>query len=381
MPYICLARNDVPDGTVQVLDLMPNSSQRTIYDPPGQTRYVNRVQGVLPLAGATGQTLTTGQGLVAYLADRVAVGTTATATGTFTFATVVNPGHTVSIKGVPFFNVAVGLPPTPALQEFDGSSGDDAAAASLALAINDPATQALLLAALPVGVTVTAANIPATPLVTLTASLPGVVGEAVTLASTGATILVGAMTIAGGTAWTASTLTARAAALIARMDAGLAMTLGDVNTVLGAVGATFTAGGSTGVITELLSLLAGRGYTLPIGAVKFTGGVWDPTILGSFTHAGPKFDTVWSHGEFRPTFPNLHTGDVVQTENKPIRHTYDSTAFQVSLGAGHLAAMANGMTLFPDSVTHDLSAPLQPYDQVNNARLVTVYDDDGSLLA
>jgi hypothetical protein len=291
---------------------------------------------------------------------------------------VANPGHTVSIKGVPFLNVAVGLPPNPALQEFDGSSGDNAAAASLVTAINDPATQALLLAALPLGVTVTAANVPATPLVTLTASLPGAVGEAVTLTSTGATILVGAMTVSGGTAWTTAALAARAAALIARLDAGLALTLGDVNTVLGAVGATFTTGGSTGVITELLSILAGRGYTLPIGAVKFSGGVWDPTILGSFTHAGLKFDTVWSHGEFRPT---IRAGDVVQTENKPIRHTYDSTAFQVSLGAGHLAAMANGMTLFPDSVVHDLSAPPQPYDQVNNARLVTVYDDDGSLLA
>ena len=45
MPYICLARADLPNGTVQVVDLTPNSSQRSEpYDPPGQTRYVNRVQ-------------------------------------------------------------------------------------------------------------------------------------------------------------------------------------------------------------------------------------------------------------------------------------------------------------------------------------------------
>ena len=44
MPYICLARTDIPDGTLQVLDLVPNTSLRSNLDPPGQTRYVNRVQ-------------------------------------------------------------------------------------------------------------------------------------------------------------------------------------------------------------------------------------------------------------------------------------------------------------------------------------------------
>lgn len=43
MPYICMSRSDVADGTVQVLDLFPNSSQRNlIYDGEGQTRYINR---------------------------------------------------------------------------------------------------------------------------------------------------------------------------------------------------------------------------------------------------------------------------------------------------------------------------------------------------
>ena len=43
MPYICMSRSDVSNGTVQVLDLFPNSSQRNpIYDGEGQTRYINR---------------------------------------------------------------------------------------------------------------------------------------------------------------------------------------------------------------------------------------------------------------------------------------------------------------------------------------------------
>jgi len=38
--YICLARNDVEDNFLQVLDLKPNSSQMGIYDRMGQTGYI-----------------------------------------------------------------------------------------------------------------------------------------------------------------------------------------------------------------------------------------------------------------------------------------------------------------------------------------------------
>jgi hypothetical protein len=73
MPYICMRRTDIPNGTLQVLDLDPNESQRSlIYDPPGQTKYVNRVanETVAALVGGT----TTGvvhAGLAAYLIDNV----------------------------------------------------------------------------------------------------------------------------------------------------------------------------------------------------------------------------------------------------------------------------------------------------------------------
>jgi hypothetical protein len=42
MPYIAQTRTDIPNGVLQVLDLWPYTSQRSIYDPPGQTKYVNR---------------------------------------------------------------------------------------------------------------------------------------------------------------------------------------------------------------------------------------------------------------------------------------------------------------------------------------------------
>ena len=74
MPYICQARNDIPDGILQVLDLLPNTSQRNlIYDPPGQTKYVNRLQNDT-VAVSGGFTAATYKGLAAYIIDAVADG-------------------------------------------------------------------------------------------------------------------------------------------------------------------------------------------------------------------------------------------------------------------------------------------------------------------
>lgn len=74
MPYICMSRSDVPNGTVQVLDLFPNSSQRNlIYDGAGQTRYINRANtSACTNSGGAIYGATLGQdaiGLGAYLAD------------------------------------------------------------------------------------------------------------------------------------------------------------------------------------------------------------------------------------------------------------------------------------------------------------------------
>lgn len=45
MPHIVMKRNDIPDGTLQILDLAPNESQRnSTLEPFGQTKYVNSVK-------------------------------------------------------------------------------------------------------------------------------------------------------------------------------------------------------------------------------------------------------------------------------------------------------------------------------------------------
>jgi len=81
MPYICMIRTDLPDSLVQVVDLLPNTSQRNlIYDGPGQTKYVNRGA----FTGTTATTVTATAhvtdmsfyGLAAYIADNVASGIT-----------------------------------------------------------------------------------------------------------------------------------------------------------------------------------------------------------------------------------------------------------------------------------------------------------------
>ena len=59
MPHIILKRSDIPAGTLQVLDLDPNVSQRNlIYDPPGQTKYVDPAARGLPQILDTAGTFT-----------------------------------------------------------------------------------------------------------------------------------------------------------------------------------------------------------------------------------------------------------------------------------------------------------------------------------
>jgi hypothetical protein len=71
MPYICKRRSDIPDGILQVLDLQPNESQRNlIYEPPGQTKYVNDPQNDTVVVAAN---ITVGAkaGVAAWLIDTI----------------------------------------------------------------------------------------------------------------------------------------------------------------------------------------------------------------------------------------------------------------------------------------------------------------------
>ena len=104
MPYICLARGDVPDSTLQVLDLLPNSSQSIpSLTPPGESRYVNRVKTGTATINAAG-TLdgTKLDGLGAYLIDNVEPGGLEQAAGSITILVGLAAPDTIVLNGVTF---------------------------------------------------------------------------------------------------------------------------------------------------------------------------------------------------------------------------------------------------------------------------------------
>lgn len=72
MPFICLARTDIPDSTLQITDLWPNKSQYnpTLDPPPSGPRYINAPvtnNVVLHTAGAVKTFQAAYVGLAAYL--------------------------------------------------------------------------------------------------------------------------------------------------------------------------------------------------------------------------------------------------------------------------------------------------------------------------
>ena len=262
MPYICLARSDIPNGVIQIVDLTPNSSQRSpAYDPPGQTRYVNRVLNNRVFWTAVGLSTQDVDGLSAFLVD------------------LVNPG----------------------------------------------------------------------------------VGS-----------------------WTAANQATVSAALIARMDAGLELGIATVNAIIQASLAASTLPAAN--ITDLLAVLAGRTYRLPAGSLKGTGGVWAAAQAGAFTEVFLNPSTTMIAGEITS---HSIDGDLDTREIGGIRHTYSLMSFTRSIGDSNLVCFSGGSpqiaapTLWPASSP----APHYPWDMqgvlsyspTNVARIVTVYDDDGSL--
>lgn len=283
--------------------------------------------------------------------------------------------------------------PAAASQQFDTfaeAGGDNATAASLEAAVNHAASQALITAAIGGGVTITAAD--AANVVTLTLSSVGSADlAAATLASsTGVRLAVsGAYLALSGSIPTAAEYADAAADIIARVDAGSTMTLTAVNAVLtasfGGISTELTnAGGSqsAGVLTELLDILAGRGFYVEKGETIYSdlnAYVWaGGSAVGSFTSDSTVYDSRMVMGELAP---NAIGGDTESRERKPVRSTHDSTYFQASLQAGHLYQLQNGVTLFPDSDVVPFHRSL--FQKENQAevtgRIVTVYNDDGTL--
>lgn len=218
MPFIAKIRSDIPDGTLQVLDLQPNDSQRNyIYDPPAQAKYARRPDNdrVLTVDDGTGALVTTAEfsGVAAWLLDHIE----------------------------------------------DTPNGD---------------------------------------------------------------------------ALTAAQANTIAAALIARMDAGLALATADVNTVVQATvgGSGIGIGNSTGTLTELLEVLTGAVYTVPARSVVDTdGATFNQAVSGSLTHS---------------------------------RHIFFTGSFNISRGEGKLS---------------ELTSAAFTYGGTAGAAIV-LYDDDGTLL-
>jgi len=186
----------------------------------------------------------------------------------------------------------------------------------------------------------------------------------------------------------------------ARVAQGMALTLAALDsTSLDRAQAELTnAGGSnsTGTVADLLAILSGRGYIAPKTGVYYsptnTPWEWNPTQRGGWTVTREVFGTTWQNGEIKPAALNAdgEPMDEADYEVRPYRHTLDTDALALSLTAGTLAVFCAvpgqpPVTLWPDS---DL-VPFFPwtyqkhldFPQVDNARVLTVYDDDGTVLA
>jgi len=221
VPFICMIRTDIPNGILQVLDLRPNTSQRNlIYEPPGQSKYVNRLVSDTVATSGAGPIITVGrtEGLAAYMIDRV-------------------------------------------------EDQDNA-----------------------------------------------------------------------GIALTAARANAIATSLIATMDGGGAVTAAVVNAAIqaatGGGASTLDGGNSTGVLADVLQILAGGEYVVPAGTeVETAGNLFVATISGAFTD-----------GQYRAT--------------------YDSGSLNISIGEGHLS---------------ELIAATFEYDGTVGAA-VLVLDDDGTVM-
>ena len=247
----------------------------------------------------------------------------------------------------------------------------------------------------------------ASPAVTLTArkgagvALVGWAGNmAVTTTGghvTGVSITAGRLTRTTHETWTLANQLATTTALLARLDAGLAMDLAGINTdLLAQVGSELTnAGGSVsrGLVTEVLACMAGRTYRIAQKRL-FNGTVnqfMDATYpsfkmnlsspFGGFTESAYINGDTMSHGEIKPSAIG---GSLIQREVGGIRHTYNVDSLTASLVVGQLSKMTTSSLLWPTSNIFPQfpfgQAGFVEFNPTTAPRLVTVYDDAGAVL-
>lgn len=353
MPYICVANSAIPDGSLQILDLSPNTSQ-ALPALVGQTKYANRaVAGTLRDSTTTSVTYTTTTtqdifGLSAYLLDKVQPCGLEAAIASFTFAAVPDALQTLifttpaGTKTIEFCNGVAG----PDQIQRDGGASVNSLAAALRAFFSDAGNQGSYDTNLGFHFT---APVPGAAVVVATCSVAGAAGSK--CAITGTAVAASKITLTShGTAtdrfrrtmetWTVSGLAAAVAALQARVDGGLACALSDINTALstgtGVASSTNLTGvgvsDSFGTVAELLSILSGRGYRLIDGAVPYTG-----TQVSATGVYYPLFHAA-AAGSFVETLGNAPT----QLPVKPIRVSVQNAAFNMSISEGVLSKLAAG---------------------------------------
>lgn len=353
MPYIMMKRSDIPAGTLQILDLEPNTSQRNLtIDGPGQTKYVNPVQNdpivTTQPGGAGTPTLIHREayGLAAWIITNVNDGTGVAATGDITIAA----GNVVATNSVQInasaiggpnltFTFVAGAPATNTEVQVGGTNL--ISTANLVARINLPANgYAPYLVASDAGGGVTL----------ITATNEGTAANAVAMVDVGANITADA-NLAGGA--DANALTAADANDIAAAILDNLLLFGDltgptVDMDLTAVNGEFAGVVATAAITadqlsELLDILAGRVYYLPRGVQIDADDTTFEVLPAVGTATGPRF--------------------VAGT----LRDIFETDSLTISVASGELAGFLSSGFVYRGTAGNP------------NGEAVVVLNDDGTL--
>lgn len=342
MPRICMKRDDIPAGLLQVLDLKPNTSQRSlVYQPVGQSKYIRPPDnGQVATVGAGPITVELAvSGIAAWLISNTPESPITQSTGTITVVIGTDaPGDTITIGGVAL--VAVAGARTSGANDFSLAGGTPTTvAADIVAALNDQANTFEFI--------VTATNL--VGVVTLTAVPLGAAGDAVTLVTTNAVAFaVSGATLAGGVDGAA--IAAADANTIAQDILDNVLLFGDTSgpavvATLAAINVEIAATVGTAAIVaaqlpNVLDILAGRVYTLPAG-----------------------FQVENATSNFDPAVPaGADSGFVEGT----LRDVFDTGALRVSMTNGRLEKFLRNDFNYAAATGTNLEA-------------LVVYDDDGTI--
>jgi len=294
MPYIIIARNDIPDGLLQTLDLKPNTSQRRFpYRNPGQTGYRRNIPDSAAVVITAGVTDVEIKGLTAWFLGQVSSGAGTQATADITTVAVaslvdgdfftVNDGQNTTIYE---FAVTATYATTAGRVRVDVSgdtTADDVRDTLFALITADTSND--ISAASGGAATVTMTNDNQNQ---LTASQNSANTENVADGGFAVANFAGAT---DSDALTVAEAAQNVTDVITEAQSGNALTLAAINTAL-----------TTGVITggqvsEILDILAGRNFELPAASTLETAGEF--IAAGAFDDTEAGFRAIYDGGFFR----------------------------------------------------------------------------------